>query len=70
MPLTADDKEKIMSLRGVSEKIMSAKSISWQVHLEDEKPFTFITEQCKTPDEVELAMTEKFNKTTIGLKLL
>lgn len=70
MPLTAEEKEKIMSARGVSEKIMSAKFISWRVHLCGEKPFTFITEQCKTPEQVEAAMIEKFNKTTIGLKLL
>lgn len=34
--------------------------ISWLVTLKDGRHFTFITEQCKTEDEVRAAILEKF----------
>lgn len=71
MALTAEQKEAIMAARGDSGRVMNSGNMAWQVTLTGCKPFTFITDKCKTPDEVEAAMTEKFvGRETIGLKLL
>lgn len=70
MPLTAEQKEAIMAARGDSGRVINGGNMSWQVTLAECKPFTFITDQCKTPDDVESAMAEKFNKETVELKLL
>ena len=70
MGLTAEQKELIMASRGVSKKVMHSKSLSWQVTLEGSKPFTYITDQCRTPEEVEKAMAEKFGAEILELKLL
>jgi len=69
MALSADEKEAIMAARNNSGRVISG-NMSWQVTLAGCKTFTFITEQCKTPDDVEAAMYEKFNKETTELKLL
>lgn len=37
--------------------------ISWLVVLQDGQRFTFITDQCKTADEVAAAILEKMCKT-------
>lgn len=59
-----------MAARGDSGRVMKGSNSSWQVTLTGCKPFTFITDQCKTPDDVEAAMLEKFGKEITELKLL
>lgn len=70
MPLSAEEKEAIMAARNDGGRVIAGANMCWQVTLEGCKPFTFITDQCHTPDQVEAAMLEKFNKETTGLKLL
>lgn len=43
---------------------------AWRVTVEGYKPFTFISDQCDTPEEVKAAITDKMCKKVITAELL
>lgn len=66
--LTAEQKEAIMAARNQQKAIDTGKGIiTWKVQLVDSKPFTFLSEFARTPEQVKAAMLEKFCRPAVSV---
>lgn len=67
--LTAEQKEAIMAARNDQSKVIDTGKgqICWKVGLADCLPFTYITEQARTVEQVEDAILEKFCRPAVSV---
>lgn len=44
--------------------------LTWRIQLADSKPFTMLTDQARTKEEVEKAVIEKFCRPAVSVELI